>query len=328
MSLRFTVITPSYNQGKFLEETILSVAGQEYKNIEHFVIDGESRDNSVEIIKRHENKLAWWVSEKDNGQTHAINKGLKKSTGDIIIWLNSDDVLLPGAIKKAATFFKENPKADFIHGKSILFGEGKKDKVIGQRKKDFKVRYLAYIPFPQPSSFFRKNIIDETGLLDESLHFGMDYELLVRTALSYNIQFCDEIFSKYRLHPDSKTNHQLKFSKEWNIIFSRVLNSFDGTEKLIEKFRQLGFYTENQRKYEVNNKFSYYQIEKSFLYHLLITMHIHYDNLELKKVKEISSTIKSVSSTFYKQHQIGSIKLRSTLLKRNLISMMRILTSR
>lgn len=325
---RFTVITPSYNQGNFLEETLLSVQLQNYPNLEHLVIDGGSTDNSVNIIKKHERHLAYWVSEKDRGQTHAINKGLQKASGDIIMWLNSDDVLMPGALKKAAEAFEKNPQAILIHGKSMLFGENRKEQIIGKKIKDLKLRYLAYIPFPQPSSFFRKQLIEETGVLDESMHYGMDYELLARAALRYEIVFTDHLFSKYRLHAESKTNDALKFCKDWNVVFSRILNSFDFCTDLKKIMKELDIYTDETSKYIVKNHYSPKNIEKALLYHLLTLMHYEYNALRLNRAKRIAKEIKNISLPFYKQQKVGIVSARSSLLNKYLINLARKISRR
>src|SRR5450759_2806690 len=117
--MKISVITPSYNQGQFLEETILSVINQNYPNLEYFIIDGGSTDNSIEIIKKYEKHLTYWVSEKDNGQAHAINKGFKKATGDIVCWINSDDLLIQGAINTISNYFSRNPDVQFINGYTL-----------------------------------------------------------------------------------------------------------------------------------------------------------------------------------------------------------------
>jgi glycosyltransferase involved in cell wall biosynthesis len=326
MSPKFTIITPSFNQGQFLEETIQSIHSQEYRNFEHFIVDGGSKDNSIEIIKRHSKKISWWVSEKDKGQANAINKGLKKASGDIITWINSDDILLPGALTKAAEYFKNNPAALMIHGKSILFGEGKKERIIGQKQKDLNLKYLAYIPFPQPSSFFRRKLIEETGLLDESLHYGMDYDLLVRAALTGQVLYINETLSKYRLHAESKTNESLRFCGDWNSVFSRVLNSFSFSDDLKDIFAGLGCYHDKKNSYAVARKFSRHNIQKAFLYHLLILMHFHYNALELKKAKEFASVIRKISPSFYTQQKVGIINFRSSFFNRHLITLMRNIT--
>src|SRR5829696_556581 len=124
MPPKLSIITPSYNQGRFLEETILSVLNQAYERLEYIVIDGGSSDESVSIIRRYENRLAYWVSEKDRGQVHAISKGLEKATGDIVAFINSDDVYLPGAFNAVMTHFADNPESKWVCGDTIMFGHG------------------------------------------------------------------------------------------------------------------------------------------------------------------------------------------------------------
>ncbi len=130
MALKLSIITPSFNQGRFLEETILSVLNQGYQPLEYIVIDGGSTDESVSIIRRYEDKLAYWVSEKDRGQVHAINKGLEKATGDILAFINSDDVYLPGAFNAVISHFEEHPQSEWVCGDTIMFGDGHDTKLI------------------------------------------------------------------------------------------------------------------------------------------------------------------------------------------------------
>src|SRR5437763_884238 len=124
---KITVITPSYNQGKFLEETIVSVISQGYPNLEYMLIDGGSTDNSIDIIKKYRTYFSYWISEKDSGQSEAINKGLKKATGEIISWLNSDDLYTAGCLQHVAEHFAKHREAALVHGKTILFGDRKKE---------------------------------------------------------------------------------------------------------------------------------------------------------------------------------------------------------
>ncbi len=129
---KISIVPSSYNQGQFLEETVLSVLNQNYPNLEHIIIDGGSTDNSVDIIKKYEDQLAYWVSEKDKGQTHAINKGFKHSNGEILNWLNSDDLLAPGALHVIAEEFSKNPRVDFFFGDFTIID--KEGRVIFSRK--------------------------------------------------------------------------------------------------------------------------------------------------------------------------------------------------
>ena len=154
---KISIVIPSYNQGQFLEETILSVINQQYPNLELFVVDGASDDNSVEVIKKYEQHLTWWESEKDKGQSDAINKGFAKATGEIISWLCSDDLYMPGALKKVATLFQQqNDGVGLIYGGVTLFRDNK-DLSTSWGYKDFSTeRYLAGMAFSQPAAFYRK----------------------------------------------------------------------------------------------------------------------------------------------------------------------------
>ena len=124
MKPKISIVTPSFNQGRFLEETILSVLNQRYPNLEYIVIDGGSTDESVDIIRRYENRLAYWISERDNGQVPAINKGLEQATGDIFAFINSDDVYLPGAFAAVAEYFENYPECEWVCGDTMMFGDG------------------------------------------------------------------------------------------------------------------------------------------------------------------------------------------------------------
>lgn len=170
-----TVVTPSFNQRIFLEETIQSVANQDYPNIEYIVIDGGSTDGSLQVIKAYENNIAHWVSEEDSGQSEAINKGLRRATGQIVTWLNSDDMLYPNAISTAVGHFQANPNVGVVHGAARIFGNGP-DRIQVANENDLPWAYFAGMPFSQPAAFFSRTVLDKIGLLDESLHYGLDYD--------------------------------------------------------------------------------------------------------------------------------------------------------
>ena len=206
MNPKISIITPSYNQGQFIEETILSVRNQDYPNIEHIIIDGGSVDATVNILKKYEKDIKW-VSEPDNGQTHAINKGLRKASGEVLAWLNSDDLYLPDAISTVVNYYKKYPEYDFFFGDlQVISPEGKKLLITKECGFDKGIMFFGGNPFGQPSTFFSKRMVERIGYLDESLNWSMDYEYWLRAAHK-GIQFkqIKEVLSKFRYHQTSKT---------------------------------------------------------------------------------------------------------------------------
>jgi len=175
---RITIVTPSYNQGRFLEETILSVINQDYPNLEYFIIDGGSNDNSVDIIKKYEDKIDWWVSEPDEGQSDAINKGFSKATGDFLTWVNSDDILLPGALDTVCKVVKENPSVQWIAGNTVwIDADGK---IIRCSRLPHYSRLLSKMGFlvvGGPSTFFARSLYKTVKGLRLDLFFAMDIDL-------------------------------------------------------------------------------------------------------------------------------------------------------
>jgi glycosyltransferase involved in cell wall biosynthesis len=203
------VITPSYNQAPFLEETIRSVLLQGYPSLEYIVIDGGSTDGSLEIIRKYERWLAYWVSEPDRGQTHAINKGLAKATGQVVAWLNSDDTYLPGTLDRVAAAFQGDPPARLVYASAQFVDDD------GQVLKPYpafplalgllRLRYWLGWPIPQPTVFADRRLVDQYGLLDESYHYALDYEWLIRLSQYVNFTCLDETLATYRWHSRSKT---------------------------------------------------------------------------------------------------------------------------
>lgn len=206
---KISIVTPSYNQGQYLEDTILSVLGQGYPNLEYLIYDAASTDNSVEIIKKYEKKLAYWVSEKDEGQADAINKGFTKSSGKIMMWLNSDDVLMPYVLHFIAEQYID--KGDGIYfGNCIHF----KENLDGSLYAGGSNVGVSYNKIPlelgdtiiQPSSFWSKNVWLQNGNLADNFHFGFDWEWFLR-AKKNNIPFysINKPISLYRIHDGHKT---------------------------------------------------------------------------------------------------------------------------
>jgi glycosyltransferase involved in cell wall biosynthesis len=205
-----TIVTPSYNQGGFLEQTIRSVLDQDYQNIEYIVMDGGSTDNSPEILRRYADHLEYWESKADRGQAHGINKGLQRSKGEILGWLNSDDVLLPGTVNRIAAAFEKHPGVDVIYGRIERINEQgeliptpllPKDKVVFNKQ-----LIVGECVVNQPGSFWRRRIMGKVGLLDESLMYALDYEYWIRLALSGAVFLrLPDVVAQFRLSSSSKT---------------------------------------------------------------------------------------------------------------------------
>jgi len=221
-----SIITPSYNQGEFLEETLVSVLSQEGDFfLDYLVIDGGSTDDSPEIIRRYAellDKNEWqvrcrgiryrWLSEPDHGQSDALMKGFKMAEGDVFAWLNSDDVYLPGTLQKITMLFGDNPGMALIYGDAQYCDED--GKVIGMYPAEaFDYEKLAWFNFIcQPSAFFKKGAFDDVHGIDESLHFAIDYDLFLRIGKRFKVLYHAEIFSKYRLHEQAKTiNEEIQY---------------------------------------------------------------------------------------------------------------------
>jgi glycosyltransferase involved in cell wall biosynthesis len=202
-----SIITPSYNQADYIEETIQSVLGQTYPNIEYILIDGGSTDGSLDVIKKYAGKLAYWESVKDKGQTDAINKGFARATGEIIAWLNSDDTLEPQAVAEAVAFLSEHPEVGLVYGDTHYIDE--KSRVIGNfpaAQTDLAKLRRGYVHIPQQASFFRKSLWDQVGPLDDSFFFAMDYDLWTRLAAVSELRYLPgRVWANFRLHADAKT---------------------------------------------------------------------------------------------------------------------------
>src|SRR5258706_5312771 len=207
---KISLVTPSLNQGRFIEETIQSVLSQDYPNLEYLVMDGGSTDNTLDILKRYSNQLKW-VSEKDTGQTNAINKGLRMASGEILAYLNADDLLLPGTFLQAPSLFMEHPQTMWITGQCRIIDEDNRE--IRRLITAYKNLWL-HLSHPsillitdyisQPSTFWRVNVMTELGYLDESLHYVMDYEYWLRLYSKYPPMFIPEYLAAFKIHHQSK----------------------------------------------------------------------------------------------------------------------------
>jgi len=243
---KISIITPSFNQGNFLEQTIDAVLSQNYPNLEYMVIDGGSIDNSVEIIKKYEKHLTYWVSEKDKGQSDAINKGLKRATGEIVNWINSDDWYNPNTLQKVAEYF-DDENIQVVSGRSDVWKLGK-----------FKVcnpgvdvypnfeKTVGWARIDQPETFFRMSAIQKMGFLNADLHYVMDREWWIRFLLHFGqekVKKVEDVFVNFRLHEDSKTfNYQTKFDQEAMDVYYTIAKQNNLEEaKIFESNFQVTF---------------------------------------------------------------------------------------
>jgi glycosyltransferase involved in cell wall biosynthesis len=202
-----SIVTPSFNQVRYLEATIKSVLGQDYPRIEYIIVDGGSTDGSVDVIKKYESRLAWWVSEQDKGQTDAINKGFNRATGEILAWINSDDTYNPGAISQAVKYLGEHPEVAMVYSNCNYIDED--GEVIGQfpaAQTDYRRLRQGYVHIPQQTMFFCANYWKELGPLDPSFYFAMDYDLWTRIATHAPLKYlAGQTWSNFRLHTSGKT---------------------------------------------------------------------------------------------------------------------------
>jgi glycosyltransferase involved in cell wall biosynthesis len=203
-----TVVTPSYNQGQYIRKTIESVLSQDYPNLEYIIMDGGSNDATAAIVKDYSSRLTY-ISEGDRGQSHAINKGFQMARGDIVAWLNSDDLYLPGSIGKAISAFHRQPGAGAVYGEGYLIDSEGRIQSRFPHTQEFDLWRLMYLSdyILQQTVFFRKTVLQEIGPLDESLHYTMDWDILIRIAKSYSLAYTPEYLGCLREHAEAKTTY-------------------------------------------------------------------------------------------------------------------------
>src|SRR5262245_50801046 len=219
---RITVITPSFNQAAYLEQTISSVLDQGYPNLEYIIIDGGSTDDSVEVIRKFEDRIAYWVSEKDRGQAHAINKGMERATGDIIAYLNSDDYYLEGSLARVAEHFSRHPAVDLVHGRCRVVDERglKIDERTGSITRYEEILDLWDVwwnrrNFVQPEVFWTRRIADKIGPFREDLFWVMDYDYWLRILQAVGrVSFIDAELAAFRLQPHQKSMQRERSAEE------------------------------------------------------------------------------------------------------------------
>lgn len=204
---KISIVTPSYNQGDFIEMAIQSIVEQDYPNIEHIVIDNCSTDKTIEILQKYNHLI--WKSEPDKGQSDALNKGFRMVTGDIIGWLNADDKYLPGCFKTIANHFTEYPESDIAYG-NYRWINAKGEVLQSRRELDFDIftlKYLHVLSIHSTSTFFKRNIFDEANFIDVSFKYAMDYEFFLQLAMkNYKFSHVNSYLADFRWHVESKSS--------------------------------------------------------------------------------------------------------------------------
>lgn len=227
-----SIVTPSLNQAKYIEETMLSVFNQDYPYIEYIVIDGGSTDGSQAIIDKYESRLTYWSSERDRGQSHAINKGLARASGEVVAWLNSDDVYFPGAIRTVVEAFSSSHVGIVSGACRFISQTGNFICSVPASRRDV-YDELKQPTILQPNTFFRRSLWEKVGGLDEALHYSMDTDLWVRLLSITTLKPILETIATYRLHAASKTgaiSAKALFARDWLRIVDKYIDSEDGSK--------------------------------------------------------------------------------------------------
>jgi len=265
---KITIITPSFNQGKFIEETILSIIGQNYPNLQYIIIDGGSSDETLSIIKKYESKIDYWISEKDSGQSEALNKGLLQANGDLVNWINSDDQLAENALFDIASHYQAHVEANVFIGQIDFY---KKNEHVGKSGKVlFSNRACAFAfgQINQPATFFKLSVLKKLGGLKETLHYCMDVELWLNYLLHYElntIYHSTNTWAKFRFHDESKTiSEPANFKLEKESIYNAIFN-FYGITRSNNHLLKDSHYPKSTTL-NLQEAFNYYNLWQSDMY--------------------------------------------------------------
>lgn len=204
---KISVVTPSFNQASFLEETILSVLSQGYPNLEYIVVDGGSADGSADIIRKYADRISYWVSEPDAGQSDALCKGFSRATGEVFCWLNSDDTLRKGTLEKVGEYFRCHPKVDLVYGNVEIVNASGEKMYTSYPVLDIHVLIYENPFIPQQSMFWRRHLYDRVGGVNPKFRFAMDFDLTVRFLLAgVRVAKIPEVLANFRIHPGAKSS--------------------------------------------------------------------------------------------------------------------------
>ncbi len=219
-----SIVTPSLNQGKFIRATIDSVLSQNYQNVEYWVIDGGSTDDTLEILRSYGSRLHW-ISEPDAGQADAVNKGWQRAYGEILGWVNADDLLLPGAIERVVNFLAKSPHCGALYGDcTYVNARGEEVGFYPVRSYDYETLLVQAENFiPQPATFVRRRVAEEAGWLDANLQYVMDFDFWLRLGIKEKICYLSEPFAALRIYNESKTGARIAhFAPELEQVYSRI----------------------------------------------------------------------------------------------------------
>lgn len=280
---KISIITPNLNQDRYLEACIGSVLGQNYPNLEYIIVDGGSTDKSADIIKKYATQLSYWISERDKGQSEAINKGLKMASGEIVAWLNSDDLYTQGCLHTVAELFEQHADAALVCGHVLNFDDSGSEEIITN---DFQLPdFFSRVSLHQPGIFWRKSATKDYPLLDESLHYCMDYDYWMPLFLNHKVINTEKVLARFRKHQGSKTNNNPPgLYLEYRTIVSRFFYSLPGSEWK-KRLKNSGIdYHPNGKTYPLNQAFTHNQLKSIFLVYLYRCVEIAYSRGEFVEV--------------------------------------------
>jgi glycosyltransferase involved in cell wall biosynthesis len=309
-----SIVIPSFNQGKYIEQTIVSIIEQSYKNVEIIIIDAASKDETVAVIKKYEQHIAYWVSEPDRGQSHAINKGLEKCTGQIFNWINSDDYLEPDALQNIATAFEANKNVQVVCGYTRCFYDEDNTTSHEYRMgvKDTVAETIANVEMNQPGSFYLTSVVKELGGVNESLRYVFDDELWFRFLCKHgieNIFLSDKRVAHFRLHGSSKSVGEGfdLFGKEINALYIDILSNASAPSWLFDCMQE----TNPSLKYISAGKWDISKLEKqkfiaAFAAKYINSLYIKGDKKNAKEAMELA-----VNNGFFKWNRMmTSLRLK------------------